>query len=204
MFTTVIFDCGEVLIQGMHGVQTTIARLIGCDERHVWKELNADPKNEMFCGSIGERQYWQALIERNQWPTTAEQLAATIRENFTEVPGTRAIIEALRAAGFKIGLLSVHTREWVEYCEERHRYHHLFHVRQYSCDVGMRKPDPRVFRKILEDLGSQPHETIFVDDHPRNVAAAEMLGIRAVRFRCAEQLADDLGRLVGLNFKRAP
>ena len=205
MYTTVVFDCGEVLVQGMCGVEVPIAALVSCGPAQVWEKLNTEPmKNEMFCGRATEQAYWEAVIKRNQWPATTEQLAAIIRENFTEVPGTRRIIEVLRAAGYKIGLLSIHAREWVEFCEARHKYHHLFHVLQYSCYVGMRKPDPRVFHKILGDLETEPSKTVFVDDNPHNTRAAEALGIQAVHFRSAEQLADDLGRLLGMDFQRAP
>ncbi|OGD72237.1 hypothetical protein A3D09_02925 [Candidatus Collierbacteria bacterium RIFCSPHIGHO2_02_FULL_49_10] len=196
MIKAIIFDCGEVLIQGMHGVQTAIAQLVGITEQEVWDQINREPKNQMFCGLITEREYWEAVIEDNQWLATSDQLIQIMRDNFTEVPGTRQIIERLCKVGYKLGLLSVHTREWVEHCEAEHQYHHLFDVIQYSYEVGMRKPNPLVFLKILEDLGVGPGEAVFIDDHPKNIQAARDLGIQAILFTSAEQLTVEFKALL--------
>lgn len=48
-----------------------------------------------------------------------------------------------------------------------------------SCDIGLTKPDPRIFEFMLEDGGMVPEETLFVDDGPANVAAARDMGLRA-------------------------
>lgn len=50
-----------------------------------------------------------------------------------------------------------------------------------SSEVGVRKPDPRIFEIALERLGGiAPERALFVDDFPGNIAAAEALGLRAV------------------------
>ncbi|MBW2496030.1 MAG: HAD family phosphatase [Deltaproteobacteria bacterium] len=50
-----------------------------------------------------------------------------------------------------------------------------------SSEIGIRKPDPRIFQHALEILGGiAPERALFVDDYPANVEAAEALGIRGV------------------------
>ncbi len=49
-----------------------------------------------------------------------------------------------------------------------------------SAEEGVSKPDARVFRKALEVLDQPPHQTIFVDDWPDHVAAANRLGMRGI------------------------
>jgi epoxide hydrolase-like predicted phosphatase len=50
-----------------------------------------------------------------------------------------------------------------------------------SSEIGIRKPDPRIFQHALEILGGiVPERALFVDDYPANVEAAEALGIRGV------------------------
>ena len=57
----------------------------------------------------------------------------------------------------------------------------LFDVVVDSCEVGMRKPDPRIFHKALELLGGIPAaHALFLDDHEGNVTAARGLGIRGI------------------------
>jgi epoxide hydrolase-like predicted phosphatase len=60
----------------------------------------------------------------------------------------------------------------------------LFQVIVDSSEVGMRKPDPRIFELALERLGGiAPERALFLDDAASNVAAAEKLGIRSVLVR---------------------
>ncbi len=62
---------------------------------------------------------------------------------------------------------------------------HLFSVVLISEEVGIRKPDPRIFRMCLEKLGLNPSEAIFVGDNPvLDVAGATAVGIRAIWLNC--------------------
>ena len=53
----------------------------------------------------------------------------------------------------------------------------------YSHEVGVAKPDPRIYAITCERLDVQPHEMIFLDDVPRNIAAARDYGIHGVLFQ---------------------
>ena len=50
----------------------------------------------------------------------------------------------------------------------------------YSHEVGLAKPDPAIYALTAERLGVEPHEIVFLDDHPPNVAAARAAGWHAV------------------------
>jgi putative hydrolase of the HAD superfamily len=52
-----------------------------------------------------------------------------------------------------------------------------------SADVGMAKPDPRIFALSAQRLGLPPEECVFVDDMDRNIAAARAAGMHGVHFR---------------------
>lgn len=61
-------------------------------------------------------------------------------------------------------------------------YDELFDAHFYSCEVGLAKPDAAYFRHVLESLGLQPAEALFMDDTQANVESAAELGIRAELF----------------------
>ncbi len=73
-----------------------------------------------------------------------------------------------------------------------------FHLRDYfavffsSCYLGLRKPDPRIYRIAMDLTQRQPDECVFVDDRPLNVDGARRTGMRAIRFESAAQLRRDL------------
>jgi len=55
-----------------------------------------------------------------------------------------------------------------------------------SSEVGMRKPDPRIFHLALEALGGvDPTRSVFLDDYPGNITAAEALGMHGVLVEAA-------------------
>lgn len=71
----------------------------------------------------------------------------------------------------------------------------LFRPQVFSCDLGVMKPDPRMFRTLATLLDTRPENTVYIDDSPVNVAAAASLSMIAIRFTSAEDLC---GRLESL------
>lgn len=65
-----------------------------------------------------------------------------------------------------------------------------------SAEVGLMKPDPAVFHLTLERTNSQPGEAVFIDDSPENVAAAQALGIHALRFTGTPDIIQQLQALL--------
>ena len=57
-----------------------------------------------------------------------------------------------------------------------------------SGELGVRKPDPAYYERTLEIIGAPEEECLFIDDRAENCAAAQRLGISAIRFESADQL----------------
>jgi putative hydrolase of the HAD superfamily len=62
----------------------------------------------------------------------------------------------------------------------------------WSYQLGIAKPDPAIYRYALEKLGTQPAETLFIDDKAENVEAAVALGMKGIIFSDAGKLRTDL------------
>jgi FMN phosphatase YigB (HAD superfamily) len=67
-----------------------------------------------------------------------------------------------------------------------------FDVFVTSAEIGVMKPDPRIYQVALERLGMSPEETVFVDDFVENVEAARRMGMGAVHFVDPYQARDQL------------
>ena len=61
-----------------------------------------------------------------------------------------------------------------------------------SAQVGILKPDPRIYQIALERLGLKPAEAVFVDDFIENVRGAQRVGMHAIHFREREQALQEL------------
>jgi epoxide hydrolase-like predicted phosphatase len=68
----------------------------------------------------------------------------------------------------------------------------LFDVVIDSSEVGVRKPDPLIYRELINRVGLPASQIAFVDDLPENLPAARQLGIRAVRFTGLDALRETL------------
>lgn len=74
-----------------------------------------------------------------------------------------------------------------------------FEMQIFSAEVGLRKPDPRIFQHVLDLLGADPEEIVFVDDFSENILAARKLGFRTIPFKNVQQTKNELEALLGLN-----
>ena len=67
-----------------------------------------------------------------------------------------------------------------------------FNVLVWSYQLRMAKPDPAIYRYTLEELGTQPGETLFIDDRKENVNAAVALGMKGIVFTTVDRLRAEL------------
>lgn len=86
----------------------------------------------------------------------------------------------LRADGYRTGLITNNVAEFRDAWRTMIPVDELFEIVVDSCEVGMRKPDPRVFHLALERLDADPTTTVFLDDFDGNVRAAQALGMHAI------------------------
>ena len=135
-----------------------------------------------------------ALTERTGVVLPADGLLARMFETFEHAPDMSGLVRRARAAGLRTGLLS---NSWGnDY--PRDGWDDLFDVVVISGEVGMRKPEARIFEHTLDLLGLDPEECVFVDDLPHNVAAAEALGMVGVRHRSYAETLVELEALFGI------
>jgi putative hydrolase of the HAD superfamily len=84
------------------------------------------------------------------------------------------LVREVRAAGLRTGLLS---NSWGVSAYPSHLFPGLFDAVVISAEVGMRKPEERIFQHTASLLGVDPQECVFIDDIEANVVAAGALGM---------------------------
>ena len=80
----------------------------------------------------------------------------------------------------------------------------LFDIVIESSKAGVRKPDPKIYQMMLDRLGVPAGACIYLDDLGINCKPAAVLGMAAIKVVSEAQALDDLERLTGLTFARAP
>lgn len=92
-------------------------------------------------------------------------------------------IRALRAQGYRVGLITNNVREGSAAWRAKIPVDELFEVVIDSCEVGMRKPNPAIYHLALEQLGvTDPSTAVFIDDSLGNVEGARRAGLHGLHF----------------------
>ena len=197
----VIFDLSEVLLTGVKdtGIALGLRHQVQIPAAFTGTSGSLNPLmipavREFFNGGCTEDRYIAEVLKLYPMFGPHQNLKAHIRDNFREVEGTREIVRTLRELGYGTALLSVHGREWIEYCEARFAIHEMFDTVCYSFDHQVSKPEPQAFLRTLEQMAAKPHECLFIDDSQQNVDAANELGIGGVLFVTAAELKIELAR----------
>jgi len=97
------------------------------------------------------------------------------------VAPTERLVGDLKAAGYRLYVLSNMSREFIAFLR-RFPVYRLFDGEVVSCEEGTVKPEPRIYEILLERYGLDPAETLFIDDRAANIVAAEGLGIAGYLF----------------------
>jgi putative hydrolase of the HAD superfamily len=110
----------------------------------------------------------------------------------TQNPAMLAWQQQLKKHGLLTAILSNISDNVLASVEREFDWIHRFDVLVWSYQAHMVKPDPAIYRYTLVKLGTQPEETLFLDDKPVNVEAAREVGMRALEFSTVERMRDDL------------
>jgi 2-haloacid dehalogenase len=109
-----------------------------------------------------------------------------------EIVGMPAVLRDLHARGDRLIVLSNMPSEvWVP-LTELFDWFSLFDGAVVSGDEKIVKPDPAIYRSLVERFGVDPAQSTFVDDRVENVDAARAMGFDAVLFTDAASLRDAL------------
>lgn len=89
-------------------------------------------------------------------------------------------LRRLQRDGVPLALLTNNVKEFGDGWRSSFPVHEIFGVVVDSCEVGMRKPDPRIYELTCDWCGVEPSRAVFLDDNADNVVASRALGIETV------------------------
>lgn len=153
-------------------------------------------------GRIEEEEFAGAFAVRLKEETgTVVDPAGLVEKIFAglslEEPMMQAVLR-VRKAGFKTALLS---NSWGLGLYPRERFPEMFDVVVISGEVGMRKPDPKIYEHTIEKLGVAAERCIFVDDHPGHLKTAQEKGMTTVLHRTPPETIQELERLLVIDLQ---
>lgn len=199
---TVVFDLGGVLIDW--NPRHLYRKLFGGDEaamEHFLSEIASFEWNHEQDAGRSISEGIELLVQRH--PDHADMIRA-YRDRWLEMidgvlEGTVDILARLRAKNVPLYALTNWSAETFPIAQQHFDCLSWFKGVVVSGAEKIAKPDPRIFAILIERFGLEPASTVFIDDQPRNVAAAAKAGLVALHFIDAPKLEADL-RGLGLTF----
>ena len=203
MIKNILFDMGNVLIYFDRNLFMDRLGLEEADKKLLTRELFLSLEwARMDRGSLVEPQAVESISRRlpERLHDAAEKLVSHWDEPLIPVPGMYELIRELKSAGYGIYLLSNASLRQHEYWP-RIEASQFFDGTLISADEGLMKPQPEIYRLILERFGLKAEESFFIDDLPSNIEGAFYCNMPgAVFYNDVAKLRQDL-RNAGVNIQ---
>lgn len=176
-----------------------------------WQEIYADHGCELefemwaaCIGTVGGFDPYADLTARTGAPVNRVAVRAREEARFAELiedqalrPGVLDYVEEAAGLGVKLAVASSSSRRWVAGHLARFGLLDRFQALKCSDDVARVKPDPALYRAVLDDLGVSPRRAVALEDSPNGITAAKRAGLFCVAVPNAltERLALDAADL---------
>ena len=188
----IVFDVGGVLSKDMIDtklIDLATSHRLDVDSLLAVKNRYRDPAD---LGEISDTEFWVRILGHFDVPATPQD---TEIDTYIElVEGTLDIAKSL-SRRYRTAILSNDSREMAALRRKKFGFDAVFNPIIISANVGVKKPDPMIYKVLLETLGIAAHECLFIDNSLDNVEAARSVGMRAILFDSALQLREALSEL---------
>lgn len=192
MIRAVIFDLGGVLFtNGTKKFIQDISSKYNLDLDLVKETMDGEIGSQYREAKITRDEFWKKVLERLKISQDIDVLEDQWISGYELIEGTKDIILEL-AKKYKVYYLSDNVRERVDQINNKYNFLDWFEDGIFSHEVGVRKPNPEIYRYTLNKAQVQPEETIFIDDKQSALDPANEMGIITILFESPEQLRQDL------------
>ncbi len=193
----VIFDIGGVYLKGSRkDIYSSLSEQSEVDFEFIKSQLNK------FYTELEDTDFfWRKIadiLKQKDYGKVRKIWLEAVEKKFVVNKKVKEIIENLKKSNYKIAALTdtniVHST-----FIKKMGYYKPFDVVILSSEVGVKKPDIKIYKIVTEKLLLKPKECIYIDDNKRNLIPAKKLGMKTILFKNAKQLENELNKLGILN-----
>jgi len=187
----VVFDIGNVLVKwSPYEVLEQLFPQKGAKElyqqiRPIWIDLNLGKLTEQEA-ILG----YQDLL--NVPEKQLAELMQLLKTSQTLLPGSLELLKKLHACNVPLYSITDNVKEIMEYHRLNSNFLHYFSGIAVSAEIGILKPNEKIYRYLLEQYKLDPAESVFIDDLMANVEGARAVGMHAFQFISAESCESEL------------
>jgi len=198
MIKAVFFDVGNVVLSNctVESFHENLSSFLGLKYDEIKPKIDKII-NTFIKGQTTEREFWQKLFQTFKISPKKgynEFIQKEFRDSWILNKETIEIVKSVKAAGYKIAVISNTIKPHVEYMK-RKGWYEPFSVLILSSEVGMKKPEVGIYKLALKKLRVKGSESIFIDDKKKNLVTAKKVGMKTIHFRSPSQLEIELKKL---------
>lgn len=192
MISTVIFDLGRVLVAIDFEAFPNALNLRTPESRAPYAAATAEAGHLYERGKISTDEFTERLFTIFGGRYTRRDLLSAWDEIIrVDVPGMAALVERVQAR-CATAMLSNTSSSHFEKAAHECATVQLVRRRFLSYEIGTAKPDPVIYKHVIDSLGVPPGEILFIDDLKENIDGAREAGMNGIIFTDIERLERDL------------
>ncbi|NGX37052.1 MAG: Alpha-D-glucose 1-phosphate phosphatase YihX [Chlamydiae bacterium] len=185
----VIFDYGGVVAKvDRRPVIGFLSESLDIPYRKVKKDFSSE---KFYIALNRSLNYWEHYSHKQLSRDWIEELERHKRMIVQPTLGMQDLILMIKNQGIQVALLSNTNTHRARFIESMGGYD-LFDPVLLSCFLGVRKPHPKIYKKLLKNLKYPAKDCLFVDNQAQNVEAGKKMGINGIVFESVDQLAEAL------------
>ena len=193
----IFFDLGGVILRTEYQApRERLAERLNMTYEDINKIVfESETARKASLGEVSVDEHWLAVMRRLRLPASE---AETIRaEFFAGDVIDRDLLNFIRSLRlrYKTGIISNAWGDMRDYIV-KHQFDDAFDTLIISAEIGMMKPQPKIYQLALKQARVEAKEAAFIDDTPKNVEAANALGMHGIVFRDPAQVEENLKALL--------
>ena len=196
MIKAIIFDLGNVLLNyDARKAAKRFAKECNVPMTRVWIHFFISPVEKAYTrGEISSYAFYRHAKQSLEVKVDYDTFKHFWNDIFSENKGMDQLLTRLKKK-YPLYLISNTNKMHFDHIKKNFRMLRHFKKTFPSHEIGHRKPDPKIYAKVLKHIKLKGENTVFIDDVPKFVRGAKKAGMKAIRFRRKDQLIRDLKKL---------
>jgi GrpB-like predicted nucleotidyltransferase (UPF0157 family)/FMN phosphatase YigB (HAD superfamily) len=150
--------------------------------------------SDLKYGKIGTSGFWKDVQEKSKKKIKIRELKRTYKEGVKSNTLLLKIMDSFNSH-YKTALLMDEGKEWGNWKIKKFNLDKRLNKTYCSAHLGLSKPHPAIFQKVLEDFKITSNQALLIDNQLRNIDAAEKLGMKTILFKNNKQFLKELKKL---------
>lgn len=199
MVKAITFDLdGVYFIKGKSNFLNNIVKL-GVKKENAEKVFFSDEMNKEYkLGKLTDEEFWNWAIKEWDLDISVSGVIDLMIKGYEVNNKVEEVVKKVRKNGYKTLICSNNFPARIKGLQEHFKFLNNFDIAVYSYEVGISKPDKRIFQELANQSGVSPQEIIFADDDIKKISGAKEVGIQAFLYEGFDKFVEKLKEL-GVN-----